>query len=99
MLPGEKWPVFRNARERARTCGWIGLHESETIQYFCYYCFALANSLKCLSCLGLINQYEMYYCFVLKFFMILELHRHAAKNERPLFKKLKVHIEEEGTQT
>ena len=59
----------------------LGLHESETIQYFSDYCLALGNSSKVLSCLGLFSQYKKYYCFVLKFLIILELRRCATKSE------------------
>ena len=49
----------------------LGLHESNTIQYFCNYCLALVNSWKFLHCLGLASQYEKYYCIALKFLIIL----------------------------
>ena len=71
----------------------LGLHESETIQYFCNFCFALGNSWKFISCLGLISQYEKYYCLVLKFLIILWSYADRVRQKASrLFKKLEVHV-------
>ena len=50
----------------------------EQIQYFCNYC------------LDLFDQYEKYYCFVLKFLIILELHRRATVSKSLINKSLKL---------
>ena len=66
-----------------RTCMFtcMAVYKSKTIEYFCNYCLALVTSWKFISCIGLLSQYEKYYCLVLKFLIIFELRRRATVSE------------------